>query len=104
MSDTYTDEELEQVAQNEVFPEVYGGHRFPGEWVNEKRHEKCLALARERMAGRAQTEAPENEVEEGDTDPDLPAPAPAPEVPPTPQTVDEGPAPVTTNTRTTRRR
>lgn len=40
------EQEIEQIAQNEVYPGRYFGRKFPGEWPSERHHAVCLAVAR----------------------------------------------------------
>lgn len=55
----------EKVAQEEVYPELINGWKFPGEWANEGLHSRLLKIAEARIAERGKKTGDEDKpVEE----------------------------------------
>lgn len=42
---TNKEEQIEKIAQNEVYPSRYFGRKFPGTWPSERHHGICLSIA-----------------------------------------------------------
>ena len=55
------DERLEKIAQEQVFPQRYAGHKFPGEWPSDRHHAACLNLAQQILDNEIETAEAESE-------------------------------------------
>lgn len=44
---TNKEDQIEKIAQEEVYPSRYFGRKFPGEWPSTRHHNICLDIARD---------------------------------------------------------